>query len=193
MPHEAIDSIGAVAMRRILGERDDWLLRNGIDVGKPDWHQELRNLSAQRQQTFRTTFATAFENELDRLQGECLLRTPELAEIVADSLKKFDGDRYRLAGFVVMPNHVHILARVFPDRTMLQQCYSWKHFQAHEINQVIEGRGHFFQKESLDHLVRDDDHFWKFRRYIADNPERAKLSDGEYVMFLPDIGSRGST
>lgn len=39
----------------------------------------------------------------------CLLRQPVLAKIVADSLRHFDGDRYCLGDFVVMPNHVHLL------------------------------------------------------------------------------------
>jgi putative transposase len=185
--YRTVDSIGSVAMERILCERDDWLMRNGIDVAKSNWHRQLRDLSEQHQRTFRRLFATKFEDELDRLEGECLLGKLELAEIVAASLKRFDGERYRLGAFVVMPNHVHILAQIFADRTMLQQCFSWKHYQAHKINQAMDRTGHFYQPESFDHLVRDDDHFRKFRRYIADNPSKAKLKEGEYVAFLPDI------
>ena len=185
--YRTLDSISGVAMKRILRERDDWLGRNGIDVQLSNWQEGLRDLSAQHQQTFRRLFATAYENELDRLEGKCLLRQPELAAIVDDSLMKFDGERYRLGAFVVMPNHVHILARVFPNRTMLQQCYSWKHYQAHAINQSMDVSEHFFQKESFDHLVRDDEHFWKFRSYIEDNPKKAKLNEGEYRLYLPSI------
>lgn len=185
--YRTIDSINKVAMDRILRARDDWLLGRGIDVCDSQWHERLRQLSAQQQETFRREFAMQFEDELDRLEGECLLRIRAVSQIVADSLQHFDGERYRLGAFVVMPNHVHILARIFAAQTMLKQCYSWKHYQAHEINRALDRSGHVFQSESFDHLVRDDDHFWKFRDYIANNPKKAKLASDEYVLYMPEI------
>ncbi len=86
-----------------------------------------------------------------------------------------------------MPNHVHILVRIFPEYNMLQQCYGWKHFQAHQINLAENGTGHIFQPESFDHLVRDGDHFLKFRRYMEENPKKANLADGDFELCLPDI------
>lgn len=185
--YRTIDSIPQAAMNLILRSRDDWLSWHGIDATKDEWHRQLGSLSMRLQATFRRMFATEFENQLDQLAGECELRRPELAKIVADSLHHFDGERYRIGAFVVMPNHVHVLARVFPNHAMLDQCYSWKHFQAYRIHQALSLTGHFFQSESFDHLVRDDDHFWKFHRYIAANPEKARLSEGEYSIYLPDI------
>ncbi len=186
--YRTIDSISAVAMERILAARDDWLLRNEIDPTNPNWHLQLAQLSPRQQQTFRRMFSLQFENELDQLWGECLLKQPEPAKIVADSLLHFDGDRYQLGAFVVMPNHVHILARILPEHSMLDQCFSWKHFQAREIHRQLGRSGHLYQSESFDHLVRDDDHFRKFRRYIESNPEKAGLSKADYVSYLPEIG-----
>lgn len=40
-----------------------------------------------------------------------MLEDPANAKIVADALRHFDGERYELASFVVMPNHVHVLFR----------------------------------------------------------------------------------
>src|SRR5215469_11565012 len=43
---------------------------------------------------------------LDEGRGGCLLRAAENAEIVANALSYFDGARYKLLVWVVMPNHV---------------------------------------------------------------------------------------
>jgi len=162
--YRTIDSISAIAMDRIIGERNDWLQRNEIDPASPVWPNLIRLLSESQQRAFRKHFSTSFERELDRLEGECLLRKENLARVVADSLRHFNGTRYRLGGFVVMPNHIHVLVGMLPTCHMVEQCYSWKHFQAHQINKVEQRKGHVFQPESFDHLVRDADHFEKFRR-----------------------------
>ena len=62
---------------------------------------------------------------LDKRQGACVLRRPELSKIVADSLLYFDGIRYHMGDFVVMPNHVHLLVCLIGETDILKQCYSW--------------------------------------------------------------------
>lgn len=116
-----------------------------------------------------------------------MLRTPKLAQIVADSLLKFDGDRYELTDFVVMPNHVHLLAAVLDEEAMLAQCEGWKHFQAVQINRVIGSSGRFWQQDGFDHLDRSSEQFEHFRRYIADNPRKARLSPGEFVVWSKEL------
>src|SRR6185436_3961275 len=46
---------------------------------------------------------------LDQGYGECLLGDPRIAESVQNSFLFFDGNRYRLTAWVVMPNHSHML------------------------------------------------------------------------------------
>src|SRR5262249_62033808 len=92
----------------------------------------------------------------------------------------FDGQRYCMGDFVVMPNHVHLLA-VFPTAAaMKEQCDSWLHYTAFQINRVIGERGKFWQQEPFDHLVRSLEQYEYLRTYIADNPRKAKLHPGEY-------------
>ncbi|TWU26549.1 hypothetical protein Pla52o_04020 [Novipirellula galeiformis] len=58
----------------------------------------------------------------------------------------FDGERYALGDFVVMPNHVHLLA-AFPDADAMEKQFgSWLHFTAFRIHQAIGERGHFGNK-----------------------------------------------
>ncbi|MBN1853037.1 MAG: hypothetical protein JW829_09950 [Pirellulales bacterium] len=55
---------------------------------------------------------------LDECHGACLLKQADLARIVADSLFHFDSDRYLLTDFVVMPNHVHLMASFFDEEAI---------------------------------------------------------------------------
>ena len=122
------------------------------------------------------------ERELDRGHGACVLSRPELAAIVADSLHHFDGDRYELADFVVMPNHVHVLMAPIGRHSVVAACKSWKQFTATRINDLLGTTGHFWQSESFDHLIRSEGQLDKTVRYIHDNPSRAGLSEGEFLI-----------
>ena len=109
-----------------------------------------------------------------------MLKRSELSEIVESSLHRFDGDCYELLDFIVMPNHVHLLA-VFPEEhVMLSQCDSWKHYTAREINRKLMTRGRFWQPDAFDHLVRSEEHFKHLREYIAGNGTKAGLQPSEY-------------
>jgi type I restriction enzyme R subunit len=130
---------------------------------------------------YNEIFTRQFMEYLDRGYGACVLRDARLAAIVAECLRRFDGDRYHLGDFVVMPNHVHLLACLLGATQIERQCWSWKKFAAGKINQAIGGRGRFWQEESFDHLVRSAEQFECLQRYIADNPVKAGLSQGEYL------------
>jgi putative DNA methylase len=53
------------------------------------------------------------EAALNAGYGACSLRDDRVARIVADVLGYFDGERYRLLAWVVMPNHVHVVVEMF--------------------------------------------------------------------------------
>ena len=87
-----------------------------------------------------------------------------------------------MSDFVVMPNHVHLLAQ-FTAVDMNVQCESWKHFTAVRINQNLGTSGRFWQVEQFDTLVRSEMQFDAIRQYIADNPRKATLSDDEFIHY----------
>jgi type I restriction enzyme R subunit len=159
----------------------DWLCSHGIDQDRPDWEQSLRTLSDVAYDTFHRTFSREFLAYLDRGYGQCVLRRPEMARIVAESLHHFDGKRYQLGDYVIMPNHVHLLMCLLGDTDIELQCYSWKKFTAGKINQVLDRAGRFWQEESFDHLVRTPEDFERFQQYIAENGPKAGLREGEYL------------
>ena len=176
------DSIPKEVWKRWKQERDAWLATHGIDPLAKDWHRQVEELSDEERQDFRR-FSKALENELDAGHGECVLRRPELAEMVTNALRFFDGQRYELGDFVVMPNHVHLLVGGMARNAMLKQVESWKKWSAIKINEALGRSGRFWQDESFDHLVRSEASFEKFRKYIQENPVKAGLKKGEFVWW----------
>jgi type I restriction enzyme R subunit len=177
------DSIPAPVLKRWLGERCEFLKRSGIDPNAADWSRRLEELPYAAREAFRNNLAARWNDALDACHGECVLRRMELAKIVSDSLTHFDGARYELTDYVIMPNHVHVIAAFFDEEAMLGQCDSWKHYTATQINRALGRRGRFWQQDGFDHLIRSPEQFSALRRYIAENPERAGLSMGEYVHY----------
>ena len=185
----AHDSMPKAVVAKFLQERNDWLMRLGIDSQLKDWKSRLAQLGRKTEQEFLQHFSDRWNDELDNCHGACALRDPNCAEIVENSLQHFDGDRYELTDFVVMPNHVHVLV-AFPDEdSLLKQCESWKHFTATKINRLVGQRGRYWEQDGFDHLLRSDVQFEYLRGYIANNPVTARLRPGEFLYFSKDLKS----
>ena len=118
------------------------------------------------------------EHYLDRSCGECWLKRPEIAELVSNALRFFDGERYRLHAWVVMPNHVHAVLWPMLNHTLSKIIQSWKRFTAREANKLLSRTEMtFWQQESFDHWIRNDEEHERCCRYVVNNPVKAKLCD----------------
>lgn len=115
-------------------------------------------------------FGSKIDEWLDAGMGSCLLKFPNIRKIVCDALSFFDGDRYRLHSYVVMPNHVHVLVELLGENKTGDVLHSWKRHTANQINKLIGGSGKFWQHESFDRIIRDKEHYNNVLRYIANNP-----------------------
>jgi REP element-mobilizing transposase RayT len=120
----------------------------------------------------------AMDRILDHARcGPFFLRQPEIASMVVRAL--FDCEhrfkRYELYAFVVMPNHVHLL--VTPRVRARIWLRSLKGFTGHEAIRLLGLKNvPFWQDESYDHLVRNDEECARIRRYIEWNPVKAGLA-----------------
>jgi type I restriction enzyme R subunit len=180
------DSLPRVLQDRLTRERELLLRQMGLDP-RSDWRAALERLPAVERGRAKWRLFQLWDELLDGGAGACVLARPELSAIVEDSLLHFDADRYELTDSVVMPNHVHLLV-AFPDESSLStQCESWKRFTGREINRSLHRTGEFWQVEHFDHLVRSEDQFWHYRRYIAENGQKAGLAKGEYRWFSKNL------
>jgi len=112
--------------------------------------------------------------------GPTWLREPAVAEQVVESLHYRDGEVYDLDTFCVMPNHVHALFQPLECNegeyhSLSSIMHSLKRYTAGTCNDVLGRKGQFWQRESYDHVVRDEPELDRIRRYIVNNPVRAGL------------------
>ncbi len=157
------DSIPKTKLERWETDRALWLTNHQepySDIEKNEYHQ---------------LFSEKIQDWLDAGSGSCLLNKPENAKIVANALSHFDGDRYRLREWVVMPNHVHALVTPCENNALSEILQSWKSFSAHEINKRTGKTGQLWQHESYDHIVRSPEQLQHFENYIYDNPGKAGI------------------
>ena len=115
------------------------------------------------------------ERHLDLGEGDAWLRDPFLANLVETALLFFDGQRYYLHAWVVMPNHVHTLFTPMPGNSLESITHSWKSFTSHEANKYLKRHGDFWFTESYDRYIRDEQHYANALQYIENNPVKAGL------------------
>jgi len=123
------------------------------------------------------------EKWLDQGYGSCALRDPRIARLVADAIRCFDGQRYDLLAWCVMPNHAHAVLRTFPGRDVSKILQSWKGYTGKRAREILNtrGQGEFWQKEPYDHLIRDRTDLARQVRYVLGNPTAAGLIDWPWV------------
>jgi REP element-mobilizing transposase RayT len=116
------------------------------------------------------------ERYLDRGAGACHLRRPEIADMITEALRHFHGDYYLLDDWVVMPNHIHVILWPMPNFTLSEILKSRKRHTARQANLILGTTGEtFWQPESYDHWIRNDEEKARIRRYIRMNPVKAGL------------------
>ncbi len=162
------------------------------EISESDWDHRNRKL----------LFAK-LDDLLDDRPAVCHLATPDLARIVRDALRHFAGVRYRLLAYVVMPSHLHCVFAPLPEwcetlrpgRTPREIItHSLKSYTANLCNRSLGIRGPFWQDESYDHWVRDDDEVTRIIHYIEYNPVKAGLaSDPAEFEFSSAFGRAEAT
>lgn len=114
---------------------------------------------------------------LDNGFGCGYLKDCRIAEVVEENLHRFDGVRYKLFSWVIMPNHVHILLRPMENTLLSDIMHSMKSYTANRANKVLNRTGKFWSAEYFDRYMRDYDHFEKTVAYIHGNPVKAGLCE----------------
>lgn len=119
---------------------------------------------------------------IDAGHGNCILGTSAAAQIVQNALLFFDGTRYRLFAWVVMPNHVHALVQMLPGWPLSHTVASWKSFTGRRLSALLRDSdthvspGRVWHREYWDRYARDEQHFLALKHYIHDNPVKAGLA-----------------
>jgi type I restriction enzyme R subunit len=136
-----------------------------------------------------------FDEIIDQRSCVVHLANPAAASEVEGCLHYFAGERYDLFAYVVMPSHFHWVFR--PRASWVQACVegrgqiprhtrrtprerimkSVKGYSAFQCNRILNLDGAFWQDESYDHVVRDEEELFRIIDYIENNPVKAGLVD----------------
>lgn len=112
---------------------------------------------------------------LDRGHGACWLRDQRIASIVENALCHFDGRRYILFAWCVMPNYVHVVLDKCDDIAAV--IHSWKSFTSNAANTLLGRRGQFWNAGYFDRCIRSDAELQRTIEYVASNPAKAGLEE----------------
>ncbi|HOV88164.1 MAG TPA: transposase [Syntrophobacteraceae bacterium] len=97
------------------------------------------------------------------------------ATIILDCLKWLnDQSRIHLIAAVVMPDHIHFVARLL-NTTLPSLMHSLKSFTANRINERLGRVGPLWEPQYYDHAVRSEDELRECVRYCLENPARKGL------------------
>ena len=186
------DSLPVQVRLRLVEELRSWLAIHNLPLELADsvfdaktakFDRILAELELVRQRELKKLTSQLFHRSLDESHGECLLRSRSLANIVAEAIMKFDGDRYDLDSFVIMPNHVHVIVQFRGSYGLSVVSQSWMRYTAREINKCIGRAGTLWQPECFDHIIRSDKQFQYLRRYIFENPSKANVPVDDYLYW----------
>jgi REP element-mobilizing transposase RayT len=139
--------------------------------------QQDRPLTMEEVRQLEHLHSERVEKLLDAGVGECWLRQGRIAHLVQEELKHFEGKRYDLLSWCIMPNHVHAVIRPLPGFELPQILHSWKSYLAKEANKLLDRRGEFWQPEYYDHIVRDEEDLSHSIDYCWENPDNVGLED----------------
>jgi len=121
------------------------------------------------------------EEYFDHGAGSCPFLDMRIAGTMAAALRFREGKHYRLLAWCIMPNHVHVVARLFPGQELARVVKAWKDFSAKAANQTLGRKGRFWQREYYDRMIRNEDELDRSIRYVLENPARAGLKNWIWV------------
>ena len=151
-------------------------------------YSKLRELKNRREFTIQPKskeekyhFDKKFFYEYDKLlhrnfKQNSYLKIPRIANIVKTEIHKYDNKDYNLICYSIMPNHVHLVFTLIEkSRTIDKIMQNIKRISAYYSNRYLKRKGAFWQSESYDHIVRDEDELNRIIEYTLMNPVKASL------------------
>lgn len=136
-----------------------------------------------------------YEKWLDKGLGSCALAHPKMAEVVFDALQYYNGKRYNLLAWSIMPNHVHLLIETNDELSKIVQGWKsytgkWAFANNKKYNLGIEDNAkQFWQAEYWDRFIRNADYFENVIKYILNNPTKAQLSKDSVAYRFTGVGT----
>ena len=174
------DSIPQQHLRALKRWRETWERVHPEPRCETDWSELAREIT-------RKT-----ESWLDEGYGECVFHDPLLADVMSKSLLHFQDERYTTYCFTIMPNHVHLIMKPLAEFELEEILAGAKGFVSRKVNSHLRRSGIFWDEESYDRIIRDEEHLYRTVQYIGRNPEKAGLRRDKWIRWIhPDWDNAG--
>jgi len=121
---------------------------------------------------------------LDKGFGPDWLKNPDIARLIVSAIRHFDGERYELHAYCVMPNHVHVVLKPQNGVELAGIIRSMKNFPARRANHILGREGAFWSREYFDRLIRTSKEHTKSIEYVWFNPESAGIENSPWKWRL---------
>jgi len=174
-----------------------------IEKLKDDYRTHIKEVSAykskkEKQNKYsevKWNYFEKFDSYLDKYSNNNWLKDERLAKLVYDSILYRDNKEYELISFTIMPNHVHVVFSLVEragcslradntdsmvdkkqtDSSLYKIMQSLKWYTAKECNKILNRTGQFWQHESYDHVIRNEEELNRIVEYVLNNPVKAGL------------------
>jgi putative transposase len=157
-------------------------LREERERAKIALHKLQESKRAHQNTLDEQVYFEKWEGYLDKAEfGPHWLSQPEIADVVKEALQYRDGKVFDLHAFSILSNHVHVVFEPLiqseyqsdlPLHTIMQ---SLKRHTARQANLIIGREGAFWQDESYDRVIRDNEEYIRTVNYVLENPVKAAL------------------
>jgi REP element-mobilizing transposase RayT len=154
---------------------DEWRQALAIEQSSPAHDAPATRQVAGLQQHIEAELHRRILAYEDAGHGACHLRAPRITHLVQNALLHFDGQRYRLLAWCVMPNHVHVVIEPLAPHRPSEIVHSWKSFTANAANKHLRRSGDFWMREYHDRYIRNSTHLANAIAYTESNPVKAGL------------------
>ena len=154
------DSMPKQLLRRWQEDRAAWL-----SLHPEPWDESTRD-------EYSNVFLGKVEEWLDAGHGDCALARSDCHSVVAGAIEHFNGERYQLHSYIVMPNHVHVLMELAAVESLPKVIHSWKSFTAKAICRATGKSGAVWQRDYFDRMIRGLGHYRHCLNYIRANEQQ---------------------
>ena len=123
-------------------------------------------------------YFSILEATIDQPTGFAPFTDTICLQLIQQELSSLSHSQLALQRWVIMPNHLHWITYPLSREeieSVREMLNSWKGRTAKLLNQQLQRKGSFWQREWFDHVVRSDYRVKRIIRYIEENPVQAGL------------------
>jgi len=163
------NSLPKSVIQSLIEQRELETLSIKNNIPKP---QERSAAKKAMHQAFYEKYDALLDNPTS---GPTWMKEPKVAEIIKGALNYFDETRYEIICYTIMSNHIHLIFHKL-DRTLSKTMQSFKGYLGRTANDFLKRTGvPFWESESYDHWIRDEQELVFQINYVLNNPVKAGI------------------